>query len=98
MNLKIVATYNSDKLFTGITQIPASTELIEGQTNILPKNENDNYFTGTGWIHKEVPTTEQMLLMNQQAQIISLVERKKQLQKMVMNQQAQIMQLKKEGN
>ena len=36
--------------------------------------------------------------MNQQAQIISLVESKKQLQKMVMNQQAQIMQLKKEGN
>lgn len=47
MDLKIVATYNSDKLFTGITQIPAVTELIEGQTDILPKNETDNYFTGT---------------------------------------------------
>lgn len=47
MDLKIVATYNSDKLFTGITQIPAGTELIEGQTDILPKNETDNYFTGT---------------------------------------------------
>ena len=27
--------------------IPAGTELIEGQTDILPKNETDNYFTGT---------------------------------------------------
>ena len=98
MDLNIVATYNSDKLFTGITQIPAGTELIEGQTDILPKNQTDNYFTGTAWIHKKIPTQEQMLLMNQQAQIISLVESKKQLQKMVMNQQAQIMQLKKEGN
>lgn len=87
MNLKIVATYNSDKLFTGITQIPASTELIEGQTNILPKNENDNYFTGTGWIHKEVPTTEQQLAMQQEIAI-------SQLRQLIMNQQQQIMQLK----
>ena len=87
MNLKIVATYNSDKLFTGITQIPASTELIEGQTNILPKNENDNYFTGTGWIHKEIPTAEQQLAMQQEIAI-------SQLRQLIMNQQQQIAQLK----
>lgn len=87
MDLKIVATYNSDKLFTGITQIPAGTELIEGQTDILPKNETDNYFTGTAWIHKEIPTPAQQLAMRQQVSI-------SQLRQLIMNQQQQIMQLK----
>lgn len=87
MDLKIVATYNSDKLFTGITQIPAGTELIEGQTDILPKNETDNYFTGTAWIHKEIPTLAQQLAMQQQVSI-------SQLRQLIMNQQQQIMQLK----
>lgn len=87
MDLKIVATYNSDKLFTGITQIPAGTELIEGQTDILPKNEKDNYWTGTAWIHKEIPTTEQQLAMQQEIAI-------SQLRQLIMNQQQQIMQLK----
>lgn len=87
MDLKIVATYNSDKLFTGITQIPAGTELIEGQTDILPKNETDNYFTGTAWIHKEIPTPAQQLAMQQQVSI-------SQLRQLIMNQQQQIMQLK----
>lgn len=72
MDLKIVATYNSDKLFTGITQIPAGTELIEGQTDILPKNQTDNYFTGTAWIHKKIPTSEQQLAMQQQMEIMNL--------------------------
>lgn len=87
MDLKIVATYNSDKLFTGITQIPAGTELIEGQTDILPKNETDNYFTGTAWIHKEIPTPAQQLAMQQQVSI-------SQLRQLIMNQQQQIMQSK----
>ena len=87
MDLKIVATYNSDKLFTGITQIPAGTELIEGQTDVLPKNETDNYFTGTAWIHKEIPTLAQQLAMQQQVSI-------SQLRQLIMNQQQQIMQLK----
>lgn len=87
MDLKIVATYNSDKLFTGITQIHAGTELIEGQTDILPKNETDNYFTGTAWIHKEIPTLAQQLAMQQQVSI-------SQLRQLIMNQQQQIMQLK----
>ena len=87
MDLKIVATYNSDKLFTGITQIPAGTELIEGQTDILPKNETDNYFTGTAWIHKKIPTPAQQLAMQQQVSI-------SQLRQLIMNQQQQIMQLK----
>lgn len=72
MDLNIVATYNSDKLFTGITQIPAGTELIEGQTDILPKNQTDNYFTGTAWIHKEIPTPEQQLAMKQQMELMNL--------------------------
>lgn len=87
MDLKIVATYNSDKLFTGLTQITAGTELIEGQTDILPKNETDNYFTGTAWIHKEIPTPAQQLAMQQQVSI-------SQLRQLIMNQQQQIMQLK----
>lgn len=87
MNLKIVATYNSDKLFTGITQIPVDAELIEGQTDILPKNETDNYFTGTEWIHKEIPSTEQQLAMQQEIAI-------SQLRQLIMNQQQQIAQLK----
>ena len=87
MNLKIIATYNSDKLFTGLTQIPAGTELIEGQTDILPKNENDNYFTGTEWVHKEIPTTAQQLAMQQEIAI-------SQLRQLIMNQQQQIAQLK----
>lgn len=89
MDLKIVATYNSDKLFTGITQIPAGTELIEGQTDILPKNQNDNYFTGTAWIHKEIPTSEQQLAMQQQMEIMKL-------KGLVMKQQTELMNLKKE--
>ena len=89
MNLKIVATYNSDKLFTGLTQIPAGTELIEGQTDILPKNEKDNYWTGTAWIHKEIPTDEQQLAMQQQMEIMKL-------KSLLMRQQTEIMNLKKE--
>lgn len=89
MDLKIVATYNSDKLFTGITQIPAGTELIEGQTDILPKNQTDNYFTGTAWIHKKIPTSEQQLAMQQQMEIMKL-------KGLVMKQQTELMNLKKE--
>lgn len=84
MGLKIIATYNGEKIFTGLTQIPAGTELIEGQTDILPKNETDNYFTGTEWIHKEIPTTEQQLAMQQEIAI-------SQLRQLIMNQQQQIM-------
>ena len=87
MNLKLIATYNSDKLFTGIAQIPAGTELIEGQTDILPKIETDNYFTGTAWIHREKPTAEQQLAMQQEIAI-------SQLRQLIMNQQQQIAQLK----
>ena len=87
MGLKIIATYNDEKIFTGLTQIPSGTELIEGQTDILPKNETDNYFTGTEWIHKEIPTTEQQLAMQQEIAI-------SQLRQLIMNQQQQIAQLK----
>jgi len=98
MNFKMVYEFDAQHYFIGPTMIPVDRELSANQTEVAPNSENDNYWTGTAWIHKEKPTQEQVLLMNQQAQIVSLVESKKQLQKMVMNQQAQIMQLKKEGN
>lgn len=87
MELKIIATYNQQHILTGITQVPKDAQLIDGQTDILPKTENDNYFTGTGWIHKEIPTTEQQLAMQQEIAI-------SQLRQLIMNQQQQIMQLK----
>lgn len=98
MELKIIATYNQQHILTGITQVPKDAQLIDGQTDILPKIENDNYFTGTGWIHKEIPTATENMLMKQQGQIAMLQAVNKQMQKMVMGQQAQIMSLQKEGN
>ena len=87
MGLKIIATYNGEKIFTGITQISIDAKLIEGQTEILPTSEDANYFNGTEWEHKDIPTPEQQLAMQQQVSI-------SQLQQLVMNQQQQIMQLK----
>lgn len=89
MGLKIIATYNSDKIFTGITQVSIDAKLIEGQTEILPMSEDANYFNGIEWVHKDVPTDEQQLAMQQQMEIMKL-------KSLMMRQQTEIMNLKKE--
>lgn len=89
MKLKMIATYNGNRFFTGITQITEEEKLIEGQTDILPKTEYENFFTGTEWVHKDVPTDEQQLAMQQQMEIMKL-------KSLMMRQQTEIMNLKKE--
>lgn len=89
MKLKIVATFNGNGIFTGITQIPEEEKVIDGQTDILPKTEYENFFTGTEWIHKDVPTGEQQLAMQQQMEIMKL-------KGLVMKQQTELINLKKE--
>lgn len=95
MNFKMVYEFDNQHYFIGPTMIPVDRELSANQTEVAPNSENDNYFTGTAWIHKEKPTQEQLLMMKQQAQINQLTATNKQLQRMVMTQQAQIMELQK---
>jgi len=98
MNFKMIYEFDDQHYFVGPAMIPVNRELSANQTEIAPTTENDNYFTGTAWIHKEKPTQEQVLLMKQQTQINQLTATNKQSQRMIMNQQAQIMSLQKEGN
>ena len=87
MNFKMVYEFDAQHYFVGPTMIPIDRELSATQTEVAPNSEKDNYWTGTAWIHREKPTTEQQLAMQQEIAI-------SQLRQLIMNQQQQIMQLK----
>ena len=87
MSFKMVYEFDTQHYFVGPTMIPVDRELSATQTEVAPNSEKDNYWTGTAWIHKEIPTTEQQLAMQQEIAI-------SQLRQLIMNQQQQIMQLK----